>query len=351
MGFIVNPQESYSYGFTVQQTLFASGKLLSGYGIARANMMAAREEYTKAENETLFETKKAFYNLLLAQKMAELMQESYNQMEKHVEQVKAYYDNGIVSKFDLLRTQVQLSNLKPQLKRVQNGVALSMDAFNMTIGSPAGTKYTLEGEIVFEELKDVDVEKHVNAAFENKPDLKIMKERVKMAERAGDLSLEANGPNLIGIYNWKKARPYSSFVPPASIGWVDDWDVPDWSAVLTLQWPLNFGNYGKVKSAKAQAQQARIGYSQLKDAAVLEIRQVCMTLDQEKQNIESQKQNIDQAQEALNIADERYKQGIISNLEYMDTQLALSQAKTNYFQAIVNYSIARAQLIKATGGK
>ncbi|OGS23167.1 MAG: hypothetical protein A2252_02840 [Elusimicrobia bacterium RIFOXYA2_FULL_39_19] len=351
MGMVVSPKESYSYGFTVQQNLFMSGKLISAYGISLANMRALQEEYRKTINDVIFETKKAFYNLLLAQKMAELMQESYSQMQQHVQQVKVYYENGIVSKFDLLRAQVQLSNLKPQLKRVSNGVELAGEALNLTIGSPIGTNYILKGEIAFQELEDVNAEKMAKEALNNKPDLKMMAERTAMANKALTLAVEANGPNVVGIYTWKKAKPYSAFVPPTTLTWLDDWDTPDWNAVLSVQWPLSFGNYGKLKSAKAQAQQAKMGYQVMKDAAVLEVKQVCLALEQEKQNIETQKENIGQAQEALSIAEERYKQGIISNLEYMDTQLALTQAKTNYFQAITNYEIAKAQLMKAIGKK
>lgn len=335
---VLMAKNTYSYGYSIQQNLFTAGKVINGYGISRANMRAAREEYRKTRNEVIFETTKGFYSLLLAQEMTSLLEESYKQMEEHVSQVKAYYDNGIISKLDLLRAQVQLLNLKPQVTRARNGVKLAEDYFNMTLGISVQTHFKLEGEFRFEEIR-VNQEELIKTALENKPELKMLEERVSMARKAYALAIESNGPNLIGIYSSKRTNPYNLME-----GWGDDWNI-----VLSLQWPLGLGGYGRAKSAKAQYEQAEYGLQLLKDGAVIEVKQLCMTLQQEKENIESQTENIAQAEEALKIAEERYKSGIISNLEYMDTQIAQTQAKTNYFQAIANYAIAKAQLLKATG--
>ena len=97
--------------------------------------------------------------------------------------------------------------------------------------------------------------------------------------------------------------------------------------------------------------QAEYGLKQLEEATVLEVTQLCMSLEQEKETIESQEKNIKKAEEALDIARERYSRGLISNLEYMGAQVSLTHAKTNYFQAITNYNTAKAGLERITGKK
>lgn len=331
-------KDTYSYGYSIQQNIFTSGKLINGYGISRANMRATKEEYRKAKDDIIFETTKSFYNFLLAQKMSELMEETFKQTEQRLEQVKAYYDNEIVSKLDLLRMRVQLLNLKTQLTRAKNALTLAEEDFKMTIGISAETKIKLEGEFKFEEIP-VNTDDAVKSALNNKPDIKILTERENMARKALALATGGNGPNIVGIYNSQTTKPYM---------FQDTWG-DNWNIMLQLQWPIGFSGYGKIKSSKAQLEQVKLGYRQLKDATVLEIKQICMTLQLEKENIEIQKENIGMAEESLRIAEERYKSGIISSLEYMDTQIALTQTKTNYFQAIANYAIAKAQLLKVTG--
>jgi outer membrane protein len=63
--------------------------------------------------------------------------------------------------------------------------------------------------------------------------------------------------------------------------------------------------------------------------------------------IESQKQTVEQAGEALKIANISYTNGVITNLEQMDTQLALDQARINYSTAIYDYIVGRAAYRKA----
>ena len=69
----------------------------------------------------------------------------------------------------------------------------------------------------------------------------------------------------------------------------------------------------------------------------------------EEETIVSQRENLGQAEEAMQIAETRYVSGMITNLEFMDTQLALTQAKTAYLQALANYQIAKAKFVKAIG--
>jgi outer membrane protein len=338
MNLIFMAKDTYSYGLTVQQNIFTSGKLLNAYGISKANMRATRAEYTKTQGDTIFETTRSFYALLLAQKMAGLIEDTYNQTEQRLNQVQAYYDNGIVSKLDLLRMKVQLANLKTQLTKTRDGLELAKDAFKMTTGMPAETKVELKGEFKFEEIA-VNTDEAIRNAIENKPDLKMLEERENILRKSLAMTIEGNGPNIVAIYSNQRTNPYL---------FQDIWG-SNWNVVLQLQWPIGLAGYGRVKSSKAQYEQIKYGLEQMKEATILEAKQVCMTLSQEKENIAIQNENTALAEEAMKIADERYKSGIISSLEYMDAQISLTQAKTNYFQAIANYATAKAQLQKITG--
>jgi outer membrane protein len=64
-----------------------------------------------------------------------------------------------------------------------------------------------------------------------------------------------------------------------------------------------------------------------------------------------QKETVHQAEESLRIANLRYKNGLITNVELTDTELALTQAQTNYSNALNDYIIAIAKLEKATASK
>ena len=68
-----------------------------------------------------------------------------------------------------------------------------------------------------------------------------------------------------------------------------------------------------------------------------------------KETLLAQKKNVEQAEEALSIAEGRYKSGTITQVEVLDANLALTQARLNYTKVLYDYNLARASLFKAIG--
>jgi outer membrane protein len=67
-----------------------------------------------------------------------------------------------------------------------------------------------------------------------------------------------------------------------------------------------------------------------------------MKMDEAKKRIDAQVKNLEQAEKTLSIAQTRYKSGIGTQLEIIDTQAALVYARTNHAQAIYDYLVAKA---------
>ena len=105
----------------------------------------------------------------------------------------------------------------------------------------------------------------------------------------------------------------------------------------------------KVSERRAQVKQTEFNRQQLEDGIKLEIKSGYMNLKQEEEILKFQDENRAQAEEAAKLAEERYKNGLITNLEYMDTQVSLLQAKTEHLFSLSRYLIARARLIQLIG--
>ena len=125
----------------------------------------------------------------------------------------------------------------------------------------------------------------------------------------------------------------------------------DWNVTVALQMPIFTGleNFGKVRQANYQLSQVEHGLNLLKEGIEMEVKVTYLQLEEAKELVESQKENISQAEEALEIVEERYKTGLATSLEVMDTQLALTKARTNWLQSLSDCFIAKANLGKAIG--
>jgi outer membrane protein TolC len=85
------------------------------------------------------------------------------------------------------------------------------------------------------------------------------------------------------------------------------------------------------------------------DGIRLEVKALHSTLNQEQENIEYQAENVEVAEAALAMAETGYENGLVTNLEYMDTQLALTQSRVSHLSSLANHKIARAKLRQAMG--
>jgi len=332
--------DNYVTGIGLEQPLFTWGKIWNAYQLAKLNLNAVEEDYNKTESEVIFNVTQAFYGVMLLTELVKLSEEAYQQVKRHVDVVKKRYDAGLAPKFDLIRARVQLSNMEPQVIKAKNGLKSAKNGLKVLLDIPLEESISLEGELKYEPV-EINLKELIEEALLNRAELKSLKFRKKMSEKALALARASNKPNLIGIANYEYKNPFF-FEPKWETGW---------NVTIALQIPFfsGFSTFGKVKEAKSQLKQVEFGMKLLRDGIELEVRDVVSSLEEGKKLVESQEKNVHQAEEALEIAERRYKDGLATSLEVMDTQLALTQAKTNYLQAISDYTIARARLKKTIG--
>jgi outer membrane protein TolC len=107
---------------------------------------------------------------------------------------------------------------------------------------------------------------------------------------------------------------------------------------------------------RAQKKQAEWGhtaaneqYAQTKDNVALEVRQYYLSMREAEKRIDTSYVAVSKAEEDYKIAQVRYSAGVGTNLDVMDSQVALTTAQNNYAQALYDYNANRAQLEKAMG--
>jgi outer membrane protein TolC len=125
-----------------------------------------------------------------------------------------------------------------------------------------------------------------------------------------------------------------------------------YSINLVLSVPIfnGFVNAAKVGESKAVLKQLDYSRKGLAEMVKFEVEQAVINLGQAKESLLSQEKNVEGAREAVRIAELNFAEGIATTLDVSSAQVALTQAKTNYTQALYDYSLAQAELEKAVGG-
>ena len=110
--------------------------------------MATAVEAARSSRITLTaEVKKAFYNILLAEQSLDVLRESQATVQRTVDDTSVQYENGLMSEYDLLTAQVQLSNLKPSILQTENSIRIAKLMLKMYLSNPEQVEIEVEGEL------------------------------------------------------------------------------------------------------------------------------------------------------------------------------------------------------------
>jgi len=322
--------------------IFTGGRLRSGYRQAGYNLKATRETVRRSEQDTVFGAKQAFYGALLARTFAEVAEESLNLAESHYKNVLSQYEVGMASKFDLLRAEVQVANLKPQLIRARNTLRVSELGLKTVLGIELETPLVVQGEFKIIPL-EADVEASVETALAERPELREVDFQRNMAGEMLKIARSAYWPTvaIAGNYNlWGDnfrfgAQPWQNY----------------YAVNLVLSWSLFNGFDSQARAAQAKAAMRELDWTQkgLEETIKFEVRQAVLNYGQARESLLSQEKNVEQALEAVRIAELNYNEGLATSLDVSTARVALSQARTNHAQALYDCVISQAQLEKAVG--
>ncbi|OGD12155.1 MAG: hypothetical protein A2W20_00640 [Candidatus Aminicenantes bacterium RBG_16_66_30] len=334
--------KDYQMALAFSLPLFAGGRLTAGYKQATYGLQASREAVRLSEQETIYEAKRAFYGYLLAKEFSAVAGEGLALAEKFRDNVKNLFEVGMASKFDLLRSEVQVANLKPQAIRARNSVEVAALGLKTILGVALDTPIEVRGELAPAPL-DAAAEGVIAEALAQRPELRQLDYQRRMA---GEMLKIARGsllPTLAigGAYSfWSDALKFSKG------SWQNYYTIN-----LSLSLPIfdGFESRARIGQSKAAIRELDLTRRGLSDAIAFEVRQAVLNNAQARETLMSQEKNVEQAREAVRIAELNYAEGLATNLDVSTAQVALSQARTNYSQALYDCVISQAQLEKAVG--
>ena len=329
--------DNYMSKVSLTQVLYSSGSLKYANKAAGLYYQKSEEDLRNVQNRITFQVKKVFYAVLLAQENVEVTEAALDQSERHLAVVEGFFKVGVVSKFDLLRTRVEVANLKPDLIQARNDLRLSQESLANLLSLPSAS-LNLEGGLSFEPVR-ITLEETIDKALKERSDLKSLKLQKEMLEVALQLAEVQNKPTLVLLGNYQYQSPS---------GGENEWG-EEWNFNLVLSIPIfdGWANRARVAQRRSQVKQIDLSLRGLEAGIDLEIKKAFWDVEASEERIYAQEKNIEQAEEALSIAEVRYKSGAITNLEVLDAQLALTRVRLGYLKALYDHNVAMAELEKA----
>jgi outer membrane protein TolC len=329
----------YSAGVSLSQDLYDFGKTSANTKIQESYTEAAGADLMDTEARITLAVKLAYYNVLRAKRSLEVAAETVRQNRQHLDQTEAFFKVGTRPKYDVIASEVNLSNARLNHIRAENALNLALASLNNAMGLSEAGQYDIEDNLAFVRF-GITFEQALARAYDNRPDMKSASAKRTAAEKAVEFAGAGYYPVLTGnaAYN----RSAEEFPLEQS-----------WNAGVTLSFPLfnGFLTKSQVQEARANLKAAKANEDLLRQGIYLDVRQALLNLRQAEDSIQTAELTVKQATENLDIANGRYSAGVGGPIEVTDAQVLYGNAKLTLIQALSDYKVAVASIEKAMGDK
>jgi outer membrane protein TolC len=320
--------------------LYAGGKI--NYGIESSKYLAHAEELD-AENtkeQVIENTIEAYINLYKAGAAVTLYNENLFQAQQRVKDFSNLEKNGLLARNDLLKAQLQASNIELALLDAKNNWELANVNMNLMLGLPQNTMLLPDSTIINQKFSTQTLDEYVQAGLKNRKDI----EALELRKQAADIGVKANRSDLL-----------------PNIAVTGGYIAADIPKLLTITNAVNIGlgvqyNIGSLWKNKSKVQEAQGRVSELaatqqlmNDNIRFQINKAYLNWLSSQKKIDVHAKAIEQADENYRIVKNKYANSIATLTDLLEADVAQLQSRLNYSFAKADAVVVYNQLSEAAG--
>jgi outer membrane protein TolC len=273
-----------------------------------------------------------------------VVQQNLNTIDQQIHQAQRFFDQGIVTKNDVLRFQLQRANVQlNQIDLESNRKIINYD-LDILLGLPETTNINIE------QIREADhqvgsLSSYVDSAMANRQEVRSL----MLQQQSADLNVKTVHANQLPTL----AASFGGYYIDANINPLPKWGNYITPVTLGLTFSWNFSslwtNKNKVAEAKIQSQQVGINQGITADHIRNDVNRSYENYVEARDKIKLLQASIDQATENNTILESKYKSNIASATDRADAETLLYQAQINLELAKADAGLAYYTLLKSTG--
>lgn len=362
-------QYNFNFGLVASQPIFTGGRVSAGLRSARFALESAELGITSAEAQVQLDVTSAYYDALLAERLASIADSAFVQAERTLRQVQLTRNVGSTSEFELIRARVTRDNQRPQLLQARTNREAALLRLRQLLDLPANLPLELTdsiaegGEAPAAAAATVtSVNVNADSVLAGDPAIAAGVSRlvaatdtaararaavrqaaygVRVAEQQLRATKSQRLPQLSATTNYQRLA-YPQNILPTSLNEF----LPNWTVGIGLSYPLFTGGSvrGQITAAEAGVVEAKQRLKLAEEGATLDARLAALQLNEAEANWQASIGTAEQARRAYAIAEVRFREGISTQLELSETRVQLQQALANRARAARDLQVARKRL-------
>ena len=317
--------------------LFDFGKTSAQAGVARKTYEAAGDTLQENINDIICQVKTAYYNLLFAMQQVNVYEDTVMNYEVHLKQAQAYYDIGTKAKIDVSTAKYNLDNAQLSLIQAKNTVKTAFANLNNAMGVPEFSDYNIS-ERLDSKKYEVQFEDVLNKSYEQRPELLAAKKKMEGSKILIKASKYAFLPDLRGVGNFSQGGK----TPDTDYGY-------QIGAQLSYTGTNLYLLKKQLDEAKLTYKKDQADYETARQNVYLQVKQAYIDLMNAQESVPVARSSMMVAKEQYELASGRYKVGMGDAIELKDAETTYRNSQLSYYNTLMQYNIAAANLEKVVG--
>ena len=339
--FEMAPADNYDAHLGLRYNLLDFGKTSAQFNLSRSQGETSRDNIEIVKTSLAFQAIRIFYSTLYLDRSLRVQDDEIAVLQDHLEVISKKVKAGTATDFDKLTTQVRVSLAQNHRIDLENMRRKQMISLLQLTGTGPGQAVRLQGEFD-NTAANPDEVRLLAQALQERREIKMARDLEESARIQRDLSRYGNKPviNLSLLYGVKNG--YETDLTQG---------VENWVAGAQLNFPLidGFRTRNQEREALANLGAAQDREQETQKQVTAEVEQAIADVQASTDKLKAVELQVQLAETALDQAKIRYDAGVITNLDLLDAENSLSQAKLMQLEAAYGFVLNKYALKKATG--
>lgn len=339
--FQLYPADNYSASINYQQLVYDFGRTRQNIELENENKAIGEQTLEQVKQKLSLLTVNNFYTLVYLQAAIKIKDEQLGALGEHLGYVEKMMATGSGTEYQILATKVKISTVESQKVDLIASLSAQQASLNSLLGNDQ-TTYPLVKNELFVEVPVIPSDSILSYAFHNRDEVLINEKRTSLAELRYGMTKLQNKP-LLSLMASGGAK--NGYIP-----WLNKL-TPNYVVGLGLRIPLFDGMKNKYNLSQAQSAITSLSYeSELTKRNISnELYESEAYMFAAEKKINQFELQLEQALEAYALAETSFKSGIITNLDLLDANTAVSESRLMLLKARIDYAASVYKLKAALG--
>jgi outer membrane protein len=351
-------RDRYHSEISLEQPLFAGGRLRQGARSAERSAAAAEWAAEQARADVALEVRVGYWTLHGSLAALEATDAALAGMDEHLRDVRRRFEEGAVLRSELLAAQTRRSEVQLERVEAESAVRVARLELNRLVGLPAGTEVRPAPVAVPAPgaqpapgmppgpglLAPVPAEL-AERAMRARPELLALAEQVEALRAQESAARGGRLPELafVSRYIYARPNPYVFTEQGEFRG--------TWEAGVAVRWNLWEGGGQSARAAQAR-ERVRAAEARLEDArelAVVDVARQYLETQRATEALAVAAEHVEHAEESLRVTRRQWAEGVALSAQVLQAEAAYRHARARQARAQAEHAIARATLLRALG--